>query len=47
MNRWIPMVWIGLSPEVPGYLVEKISQTWFEGRQQRSHERLSFSPPRK
>jgi hypothetical protein len=30
-----------LSPEVPGHVVEKISQTWFEGRQQRSHERVA------
>jgi hypothetical protein len=30
-----------LSPEVPGHVVEKISETWFEGRQQRSHEKLA------
>jgi len=29
-----------LSSEVPGHLVEKISQIWLEGRQQRSHEKL-------
>ena len=29
-----------LSLEVPGHVVEKINQTWFEGRRQRSHEKL-------
>lgn len=29
-----------LSPEVPGHVVEKISQIWLDGRQQRSHEKL-------
>jgi hypothetical protein len=30
-----------LSAEVPGHVVEKISQIWWEGRQQRSHEQVA------
>lgn len=35
-----------LSSEVPGHVVEKISEIWLEGRQQRSHEKLA-KPPEK